>query len=505
MSTVEELREQNKLLKQYLVTADKLIKHQDGVIKRLYEEKAKQDQQALLISEQLDKLKKRMFGKSSEKDTSFRKREDEEEQLTIHSQSLAPPPKEIEKKQIPEVRVDRTLTSEELANIAEQYGYPRDSEWELIDGLYDESSEYDLVPKKLAKKKYRRFKYRLKVTKGSEKEIIVSAPGPSKLVPGSSYSVDFALDVVTEKYLYHNPLERIRRKFEELGLELSCKTLYSLCYFITMYLEDVYLEIKNQILSCGLSVHIDETRWPINNKYQDDGHMWVISNQGGSFYQFEPTRSGSIATELLGSYCGPVVSDGYGGYNRLRDNPNIVLGYCWFHARRQFKDIEQNYPRECKEILELIRKLFRVEKKVKTYEELKEKRTKESKPITDEIYNWLIKMKTEARAESGLLGAVDYCLKFWSGLTKFLTDPKIPLSNNEVERTIRQAVMGRKNFQGSRTINGADVASILYTVIESCKKVELNSKEYLKYAVLEKIQGREPKTPLDYAKFIRTH
>ena len=100
---------------------------------------------------------------------------------------------------------------------------------------------------------------------------------------------------------------------------------------------------------------MDETPWPIGNKKQDDGYMWVLSNQAGSFYQFEPTRSGAIAKELLGSYQGPVVVDGYGGYkSSLSGQEGIDLAFCWAHVRRKFTDIEKNYPIECKEILDLI-------------------------------------------------------------------------------------------------------------------------------------------------------
>jgi hypothetical protein len=38
--------------------------------------------------------------------------------------------------------------------------------------------------------------------------------------------------------------------------------------------------------------------------------------------------------------------------------------------------------------------------------------------------------------------------------------------------------MGRKNFYGSRSINGADVAATLYTIIESCKRVELDPRSF---------------------------
>ena len=83
---------------------------------------------------------------------------------------------------------------------------------------------------------------------------------------------------------------------------------------------------------------------------------------------------------------------------------------------------------------------------------------------------------------------------------------RVPLSNNEAERTIRHSVMGRKNFYGSRTINGADVAATLYTVIESCKKVELDPRFYIQMVVRKRIEGGKIKnipTPLQYAKQIR--
>ena len=91
-------------------------------------------------------------------------------------------------------------------------------------------------------------------------------------------------------------------------------------------------------------------------------------------------------------------------------------------------------------------------------------REEESEPLTKEIRDWLFAKRPQARAESHLLKGIDYTLNHWRGLTLFLKDVRVPLSNNEAERTIRHSVMGRKNFYGSRTINGADVAATLYTV-----------------------------------------
>jgi hypothetical protein len=48
--------------------------------------------------------------------------------------------------------------------------------------------------------------------------------------------------------------------------------------------------------------------------------------------------------------------------------------------------------------------------------------------------------------------AIKYSLKRWKELTLFLKHPEVPLTNNEAERTIRHAVMGRKNFYGSSSM-----------------------------------------------------
>lgn len=81
---------------------------------------------------------------------------------------------------------------------------------------------------------------------------------------------------------------------------------------------------------------------------------------------------------------------------------------------------------------------------------------------------------------------------------------RVPLANNEAERTIRHAVMGRKNFYENRTHNGADKAATLYTIIESCKKVELDPRTYINMALRLSTKGLEVPTPLEHAKLIRT-
>jgi len=483
-----------------------LLEHAHNHIERIEKLIQQNETEQINLEDKLCTLQKRMFGKSSEK-TSSTDRPRSDESKTIHTESIAPAPSDEEQKNLPEVIVDEKFSDTDLARIAKDYGYPEDSEWEQIEGFYDESDFVDTVVQSYVRKKVRRFKYRLKASRGTGKEVIVTAPYALKILPGSKYGVDLSVDVAVKKYLYHLPLNRIQSMMKSGGLTVAVNTLYSLCAFVSFYLEEIYRDIKLEVMACGLCLHLDETTWPITRKDEDDGYMWVMSNAAGSFYQFEPTRSGDIAKELVGSYEGPILTDGFSGYKRhFSKSDKIVMSYCWAHARRKFTDIQKNYPKEVKQILKLMSALSKVEHKATSYEHLQELRAEESKPIVEKIKTWLMEAKVKARSESGMEKAINYSMNHWEGLTKFLKDAKIPLTNNEAERAVRQSVMGRKNFYGSRSINGADLASIIYTVIESCKKVELDPKAYILMVVKTKAKDKSAKvpTPLQYAKQIRS-
>ena len=494
-----------------------LEKHLEKVL-RLAAEKA---QQKLAMADQLKTLRKIIFGKSSEKrkkekEASDRPRSIEQRALLLHGQSLAPAPSEEEIKDLSEEVIYHELSEEEKREEAtlREMSSPQ---WEEIEGLYEESTEITVIERTYKKLRHRRKKYRLKdkAAPFSKKEAaafleekaetIITANGPKKLLEGAHYSIDFALSVVADKYLYHCPLQRQVKQMEALGLRgVSAKTLWNLSSTVAVYLEPLSRRIREEVLSQSLATHVDESPWPILNREDSDGYMWVASNQAGAFYQFEPTRSGKILKDLLKGLNGSILTDGYSGYKRLDKLPHVKLAFCWAHVRRKFFELEQNYPKEAKEILDRIDKLFLIERKARDWGQLGKIRETESKPIIQELYDLLFKAKQESLPESSLAKAATYSLKLWSGLKVFLKDPKVPLSNNDAERALRHAVMGRKNFYGSKTINGADVAATLYTVIESCKRVELDPKSYMQIALGKIVDGQTPLTPLAYARKKRT-
>jgi transposase len=81
--------------------------------------------------------------------------------------------------------------------------------------------------------------------------------------------------------------------------------------------------------------------------------------------------------------------------------------------------------------------------------------------------------------ESSLGKAISYLLGLWTGLTRFLDDPRIPLANNQTERGLRGVVLGRRNHYGSRSRRGTEVAALFYSLIESAKLCGIEPKRYL--------------------------
>jgi len=191
--------------------------------------------------------------------------------------------------------------------------------WTEMKKFYQDSVEITVTERVYKKVIHRQLKYKLKDEYNtSDKDVIVTAPGPVKLKPGCQYSVDFALAVVSDKYEYHLPVERQRRKMEAAGLDVDVKTLYGLCQSVADHMGPVIQKIRADIFADFCAVHLDESPWLIISE-KHRGQMWALSNRVGSYYRFEPTRAGAVAEEMIKGYQGAVLTDAMAGYNRFRD------------------------------------------------------------------------------------------------------------------------------------------------------------------------------------------
>lgn len=331
---VEILREYIRLLEDYAKNA----KQETQLLREKYEA---QEQRGLNIEEDLKVLRRKLWRRSSEKRQKPKDRERDQENfdLTLQTQTPFPAPREneldIEKRDLV-----FELSAEELEAESKRRGLnsPSASQWSEIEGLFDKKKRIHIIERQYIEETLKLKKYKLAPEyNDSDKEVIIAAKGPEELLPGSSYSIDFSVSVASDKYVSHMPLARQTKEMASLGLNgMKTSTLSHLMGTLAALLEPLQVRILKEILSHNV-IHCDETTWPIQIKEQDDGYMWITSNKFGSYYCFEPTRSGRVVTEILKDFKGTSITDGYGGYNRLRIFPDIAQAFCWAHVTLQEK------------------------------------------------------------------------------------------------------------------------------------------------------------------------
>jgi hypothetical protein len=162
-----------------------------------------------------------------------------------------------------------------------------------------------------------------------------------------------------------------------------------------------------------------------------------------------------------------------------------IVAHCLAHARRQFVDIYERFPEQCRYLLETLAVVYRIDALARERQLSPEARLQfhqqESQPTMEELHDWLTRQLDEKLVEpnSALGGAIRYMLKHWDRLTLFLRQAGAPLDNNVCERVLKKAILHRKNALFYKTQNGARVGDLFMSLIYSCQLNEANPFDYL--------------------------
>ena len=210
-------------------------------------------------------------------------------------------------------------------------------------------------------------------------------------------------------------------------------------------------------------IHLDETSWKI---FMGDGYIpysWIMSGKESKenvFLVGESRGKGNMENLVGSNFNGFVVSDDYGAYRKLNRHQ-----LCWAHLIRKFRDmaksgeLEEKTRIHCKieyQKLCLIYDDLKQNREIEQYNDfsLKLNELSEIKHLDPEK---LIRTKTTLR----------------KNISKYLTclnDPRIPLTNNQAERSLRHLVLKRKISFGSLTKRTADNLAVLLSVLTSLKQ-----------------------------------
>ena len=249
--------------------------------------------------------------------------------------------------------------------------------------------------------------------------------------------------VMYQKFCNSLPYYRQEKDWKQYGVEITRATMSnwvirnSEAFFLPMY---EYFHRK--LLERGF-VMADETPLQVlhepERRAQTKSYMWLFRSgeDGGPpiiLYKYSETRAGDNAVDFLHGFKGYLMCDGYSGYNKVPDAKRTA---CWAHIRRYLTDAipkgkALDYTQPSVQGMLYINQLFHLEdvirSKYSSFDAIKKARLEKEKPVVESFLSWL-DQQNPTRG-SRMDKAVTYIRNRRSYLSTYLEDGRCSFSNN---------------------------------------------------------------------------
>jgi transposase len=306
---------------------------------------------------------------------------------------------------------------------------------------------------------------------------LVQAPVPAQIIDKGIPTSNLLANVLVAKYGDHLPLYRLEEIYAREGVPLPRSTLAQWVGQCGVQLQPLIDALKAEMLTHTV-LHADET--PVEMLKPGTGkthraYLWAYSP--GAFepmkavvYDFAESRSGEHARAFLGDWKGGLICDDYGGYKASFAQGITEVG-CMAHARRKFFDLHVNGTSQIAgQALQYIGLLYDIEREVKdlSAQDRQAIRQDRSRRIANALHEWMLTQR--AKVFSGATAkALDYSLKRWQALTRFIDDGRLPIDNNWIENQMRPIAIGRKNWLFAGSLLAGQRAAAIMSLIQSAK------------------------------------
>ena len=303
--------------------------------------------------------------------------------------------------------------------------------------------------------------------------MISQAPAPLHVIPRGRAGPSLLAMNMFEKFGQHQPLNRQAERYAREGVPLSLSTLADQVGACVGVLAPIFERVQAHVFSAE-RIHGDDATVPVLAKGKTDtAHIWTYVRDDRPFAGTPPPaavsyysrdRADAHSERHPAGYSGILQADAYGGYNQLyvegRSPGPILEAACWAHARRKFfvlADIETSARRRASNqtpspifplALEAVRRidvLFDIERAINglDVEARKAARQERSVPVIAELEAWMRAERAAMSRHNDVAKAMNYMLKRWDALTRFLDDGRICITNNAAERALRGIALGR--------------------------------------------------------------
>jgi transposase len=328
-----------------------------------------------------------------------------------------------------------------------------------------------------------------KVIKHADTGALSCPPAPPAVLEKSYADVSLLAGMLVDKFRYHLPLYRQHQRLQAAGITVSRASLTSWVSQAIELLEPIYQAQWGSILQSRV-LAMDETPIRAGRKAKGKmrtGYFWpVYGDEHEVGFPYASTRAKRHVEEILGRYCGTLLSDGYDAYGRYAERrQGLVHALCWVHARRGFVKAQEVEPVRARKALDFIRELYETEEAIRRRglegEAKLRVRTEQSRPVVEAFFAWLEReLVTSALLPTNpFTKAALYARERRKGLEVFLSDPEVPLDTNHLERALRVIPLGRKNWLFCWTELGAKQVGQIQSLLTTCVLHDVDPYTYL--------------------------
>lgn len=313
-----------------------------------------------------------------------------------------------------------------------------------------------------------------------------------KGIPGASVLAMLMIG----KFVDHLPIYRQIAIFKRAGVNLHYNTVLDWTNHGLDVLSPLYELLKRKILSC-IYLQADETGIKVldseKNGSSHQGYLWAYRDviQNLVLFEYQRGRNKEGPANMLKDFKGFLQTDGYAAYDQFAKRESIKTLCCMAHARRYFKEAEQNDKARSTYALSAFHDIYEQERQMKdlTVERRELLRQEVVLPKLEALHAWMIKEYPAVTPKSPIGTALSYSMKRWKELTVFTTDGRLEIDNNKIENEIRPIALGRKNYMFAGSHESAQRIAMIYSLLATCKTNGVDPAKWLT-RVLEEIPNR---------------
>jgi len=234
--------------------------------------------------------------------------------------------------------------------------------------------------------------------------------------------------------------------------------------------------IFREILHSGV-LYADETGWRVAGK---TFWLWCFTTKQAAYYVIDRSRGSPVVLRVLGEvFDGVLVTDFYAAYNFVCA---AAKQKCLAHLLRELEKVSLRNQSE--EWLAFAAKTKRLVKDaLRLGLERRNIGDSEYDRRWKRLYDRLSKIHGGEYSDKDCKRLARRLEKYRFELLTFLERDNVDATNNHGERTIRPAVLMRKNYYGNRSERGAEVQASLMSIFRTLEMRGVDSLEYLERAL----------------------